>query len=153
MGLWLIRKKVKEYVYFRKTIVARYFLHILKKVCFMTTSFPCIHFFSDSVIISREHLQKSTCQENCVYFTTLFTTIHYNNGSVVDSKKSWRVCLFQENHCGPALLKLLIYSTELVAIIFFEKFCVKCTKALSYRDPILSWWTSIVKLASLFQKF
>ena len=106
-------------------------MYILKEVCFMTTSFPAIHFFYDSVIISREHLKKSTCQRNCVYFTTLFATIHYYKRSVVDSRKSWRICLFQENHCGPALLKVPIYSTELVAIIFFEKYCVKCTKALT----------------------
>ena len=31
--------------------------------------------------------------------------------------------------CGPALLKVLIYSTELVAIIFFEMYYVKCRKA------------------------
>ena len=34
----------------------------------------------------------------------------------------------------PALLKLLIYSTELAAVIFFfffEKYCVKCAKALA----------------------
>ena len=96
-------------------------MHILKEVCFITTSFPAIHFFYDSVIISREHLKKSTCQRNCVYFTTLFATIHYYKRSVVDSRKSWRICLFQENHCGPALLKVSIYSTKLVAIIFFEK--------------------------------
>ena len=53
--------------------------------CFMTTSFPASHFFYDSVIISREHLKKSTCQGNCVYFTILFATIHYNKRSVVDS--------------------------------------------------------------------
>ena len=91
-------------------------MHILKEICFITTSFPAIHFFYDSVIISREHLKKSTCQRNCVYFTTLFATIHYYKRSVVDSRKSWRICLFQENHCGPALLKVPIYSTELVAI-------------------------------------
>ena len=90
-------------------------MHILKEICFITTSFPAIHFFYDSVVISREHLKKSTCQRNCVYFTTLFATIHYMR-SVVDSRKSWRICLFQENHCGPALLKVPIYSTELVAI-------------------------------------
>ena len=32
---------------------------------------------------------------------------------------------------SPALLKLPIYSTELAAAIFFEKYCVKCTKALA----------------------
>ena len=123
-------------------------MHILKEVCFMTTSFPAIHLFHNNVIISGAHLKKSTCQGNCVYFTTLFKTIHYNKRSVVDSRKSWRYCAFQENHCSPALLKVPISSTELVIMNFF----VKCTKALSYRDPILSWWTSIVKLASLFRK-
>ena len=95
-------------------------IHILKEVCFMTTSFPNIHFFYyDSVIISREHLKKSICQRNCVYFTTPFATIHWNKRSVVGSRKSWRVCLFQENHCGPSILKVSIYSTELFPIIFF----------------------------------
>ena len=88
-------------------------------------------FFNNSFIISQEHLKKSTCQEKCVYFTILFATIHYNRWPVIDSRKSWRVCLFQENHCGPALLKVSIYSTKLVAIIFFEKHCVKCLKALA----------------------
>ena len=35
---------------------------------------------------------------------------------------------------NPALLKLPIYSTELAAVtffFFFEKYCVKCTKALA----------------------
>ena len=97
-------------------------IHILKEVCFMTTSFPTIHFFYyDSVIISREHLKKSICQRNCVYFTTPFATIHWNKRSVVGSRKSWRVCLFQENHCGPSILKVSIYSTELFPIIFFLK--------------------------------
>ena len=105
-------------------------MHILKEVCFITTSFPAIHFFYDSVIISREHLKKPTCKGNCVYFTRLFATIHYNKLSEVDSRKSWRVCLFQENHCGPALLEVPIYSTELVAITFFENYCVKCTQVL-----------------------
>ena len=89
---------------------------LLKEVGFITTSFPAIHFFYDSVIISREQLKKSTYQQSCVSFTTLFATIHYYKRSVVDSRKSWRMCLFQENHCGSALLKVPIYSTGLVAI-------------------------------------
>ena len=89
-------------------------MRILKKVGFITTSFPAIHFFYDSVIISREQLKKSTCQRNCVYFTTLFATIHHYKRSVADSRKRWRICLFQENHRGPGLLKVPIYSTELV---------------------------------------
>ena len=76
-------------------------MDILKEVCFMTTSSPASHFFYDNVIISREHLKKSTCQENYVYFTTLFAAIHYNKRSVVDSRISWRVCLFQENPLWP----------------------------------------------------
>ena len=74
-------------------------MYILKEVCFMTTSFPAIHFLYYSVIISRVCLL--------------------------------RVCLFQENNCGPAFLEVLIYSTELVAIFFFEKYRVKCTKVLT----------------------
>ena len=62
-------------------------MHILKEVCYMTTSFPAIHFFYDRVIISREHLKWSTCQGYCVYFMTLAPAIHYNKRSVVDSRK------------------------------------------------------------------
>ena len=101
---------------------------------YMTTSFTAIHFFYDSVIISWEHLKQSTCQENCIYFTILFATIHYNKRSAVDSRKSWRVCLFEENHCSPAVLKVPIYSTELVAIIFVSKVLCKMPKS-TYRDP------------------
>ena len=32
---------------------------------------------------------------------------------------------------SPVLLKLPIYSTDLAAVIFFEKYRVKCTKALA----------------------
>ena len=42
--------------------------------------------------------------------------MHYYKRSVVDLRKRWRICLFQENRFGPALLKVPIYSTELVAI-------------------------------------
>ena len=51
-----------------------------------------------------------------VYFTTLVATIHYNKRSVLDSRK-----IEKENQCSPALLKVPIYSTELVAIIFVWK--------------------------------
>ena len=73
--------------------------------------------FFKSSLISLEHLKKSTCQGNCVYFTTLFATIYYNKRSVVDSRKSWKVCLFQESHYGPALLKVPIYFTELILFL------------------------------------
>ena len=96
-------------------------MNILKKVCYMTASFTAIHFFYDSVIISRRHLKQSRCQGNCFYFTILFATIHYNKRSAVDSRKSWRVCLFEENHGSPAVLKVPIYSTELVARFYVWK--------------------------------
>ena len=36
-------------------------------------------------------------------------------------EKIWRVCLFKESHCSPAVLKVPIYYTELVAVIFVWK--------------------------------
>ena len=120
-------------------------MHIFKNACYMTTSFTAIHFFYDSVIISRQHLKQSTCQGNCLYFTILFATIHYNKRSAVDSRKSWRVCLFEENHCSPAVLKVAIYSTEQVAIIFVGK-VVKDThreKVPPYEPPALTKSTNM----------
>ena len=105
-------------------------MHTLKKVCYMTTLFTAIHFFYDSVIISWQHLKQCTCQGNCLYFTIIFATIHYNKRSAVNLRKSWKVCLFEENHCSPAVWKVAIYSTEQVAITFIWK-VVKCTKALT----------------------
>ena len=37
----------------------------------------------------------------------------------------------KEETKSPALLKLSIYSTEVAAVIFFEKYCIKCTKELA----------------------
>ena len=96
-------------------------MHVLKEVCYMTTSFPAIHFFYDSVIISREHLKQSTCQGNCLYFTILFATIHYNKRSAVDSRKSWRLCLFEENHGSLAEGSYLFHSPSC------NNFCLKST--------------------------
>ena len=83
----------------------------------MTTSFPAIHFFYDSVIISREHLKQSTCQGNCVYFSTLVATIHYNKRSVVDSRKIEEYVYLRKTIVA-LLFQVPIYSAELVAIIF-----------------------------------
>ena len=93
-------------------------MHILKEVCYMIGSFSAVYFFYDSVIIPWEHLKQYTCQGLCVYFTTLFAAIHYNKRSVVDLRKFERVCLLEENYCSLAFLKVPIYSTELVAVIF-----------------------------------
>ena len=48
---------------------------------------------------------------------------------------------------NPALLKLPIYSTELATVIFFffEKYCVKCTKALAaifFHRECVNWTIS-----------
>ena len=48
---------------------------MLNEVCYLTTSIRAIYFFYESVIISREHLKRSICQEHCFYFTTLVATI------------------------------------------------------------------------------
>ena len=45
-------------------------------------------------------------------------------------EKKWMTCLFKESHCSPALLKVPIYFTELVAVIFVWKVLCKCTDVL-----------------------
>ena len=51
-------------------------MYILNEVCYLTTPIGAIYFLYNSVIISREHLKRSTCQGHCVYSTTLVATIH-----------------------------------------------------------------------------
>ena len=77
---WLKEIAYIEYIYI-------IYIHILKEICYMTTSFPAIHYFYYSVIYSRERLKRPVCQGHCVYFTTLIATIYYNKRSVVDSRK------------------------------------------------------------------
>ena len=89
-------------------------MYILKEVCFMTTSFPAIHFLYYIYI-----------------FYILSSLLHFLYFIIISRVCLLRVCLFQENNCGPAFLEVPIYSTELVAIFFFEKYRVKCTKVLT----------------------
>ena len=69
---------------------------------------------------------RSTWRELSVKDTT-FISQHLEQPStskqVVCSwcQKIWMVCLFEESHCSPALLKLPIYFAELVAVIFVWK--------------------------------
>ena len=105
-------------------------MHILKEVGYMT-SFSAIHFFYDSVIILWEYLKQSTCQRNCVYYTTLIATVHFNKRSVVNSRKIEDYVHLRKSIVALLFLKVPIYSTELVAIIFVGKYCIKCTKALT----------------------
>ena len=52
-----------------------------------------------------------------LYHNTFLQPPIITSGLVVDREKI-EECLFEEIHCSPALLKVPIYSTELVAIIF-----------------------------------
>ena len=83
-------------------------VYILKEVCYLTTLRAAIHFFCSSVIISREHLKRSICHGQRVFFTIHVATIQYNKR-------------LEESHCSPAFLRSPIYSTELVAVIFIWK--------------------------------
>ena len=87
------------------------------------TSFPDIHFFYESVIISREHLKQSTCQVNCAYFTTLVATIHYNKRPLVDLRKI-------EEH--------VYFRKTIVALLFFNNFKTQC-KVLSLNATRLTF--------------
>ena len=82
---------------------------------FCYVAFPVIYFFDDSVIISKEDLKQSTCQEDCVISQHLLQPFMITS-SLCWFEKNWRGCLFEENHCSPVLLKVPIYSTELCSI-------------------------------------
>ena len=84
--------------------------------CYLTTSVAAIHFFSGTVIISREHL----CQGQCVYFTKFIAAIHNKKWSVVDSRKFARYFVY--------LRKSIV---SLLQQFLFGEYCVKCTKALA----------------------
>ena len=94
----------------------------------MTTSFTAIHFFYDSVIISRQHLKQSTCQGNCLNFTVLFATIHYNKRSAVDSRQSHP---FFEVYCA-----VFIGCTNAVTRCHSLLFVVTCCHSLYYSSSL-----------------
>ena len=52
-------------------------MHILKVVCIMTTSFPAIHFFNDSIRIPREDLKNPHAKE------ILFILQHFLQLSII----------------------------------------------------------------------
>ena len=114
-------------------------IHILKEVCYMTTSFLAIHFFYDSVIISREGLKRPTCQGHRLYFTTLVVMIHYNKRSVFNSRKIVECIFFEENHCSPALLKVLSYLFHRTSCNNFCSKSIVLMNKSTHRDTILSW--------------
>ena len=67
-------------------------MHILEEICYMTTPFPSIHFFYESLFQGSTWSDPS-CQGHCVYFTTLVAAMHYG--------------LFEENHRSSLNLLLL----------------------------------------------
>ena len=58
---------------------------------------------------------------------TVSTSQHFLRSSILLPavrgwfEKNWMICLFEGSHCSPALLKVPIYSIELVAVIFVWK--------------------------------
>ena len=44
------------------------------------------------------------------------------------------ICLFEESHCSPALLKVPIYSAELVAVIFVYLYLI----VVIYKSAVLN---------------
>ena len=100
----------------------------------MTASFPAVHFFYDSVIISREHLKRSTCQRNCVYFTTLVATIHYNKRSLVDLRK------IEEHAIHPLKLQCICFCRSKDGNHpLLEVYCagfIRCTTAVTRCNPL-----------------
>ena len=49
-------------------------------------------------------------------------------------EKNWMICLFEESHCSPALLKVPLYSTELVAVIFVYLYLI----VVIYKSAVLN---------------
>ena len=92
--------------------------YILENSLFLTTSITATHLCY--MVLWLFH--GSTCsdpsvsQGHCVFFAALTVAIYYQY--VVDPKKVEGYCFFEEISCSPAFLKVLFYSTELVAAIF-----------------------------------
>ena len=90
----------------------------------MMTSFPVIYLFYNKVIISREHLKRSTCQGNLLQRSIITIAV----GAWFE--KNLKVCFFEENHYRPTLLKVAIYCAVLVSVIFVEKMLLNAQKYL-----------------------
>ena len=98
------------------------------------TLFPAIHFFYDSVIIWRDHLERSICQGNCVYFTTLVATIHYSKRSLVDLRK------IEEHAIHPLKLQCICFCRSNDGNHpLLEVYCagfIRCTTAVTRCNPL-----------------
>ena len=122
-------------------------MHILKEVCYMTASFPVIH---------SSH-----------YFTWALEVIHisrdlflfYNtccNHPLQQAVRGW----FEKKLTSTFIWGKSLYPCSFKGAYLFHRtssniFCLKSTLLNGqkhYRDPILSWWTSMAKLPSSFSK-
>ena len=104
---WVIARRYHSYslcylLDFRNVYIAA--IHFFCGSVIIHRSFWSDPYVKDTVIFSQHFLQPSLQQAFCGWF-----------------EKIWRVCLFGKSHCSPALLKVPIYSTELVTIIFVWK--------------------------------
>ena len=96
-------------------------MHILKVVCYMTTSFPGIHFFTGA-------LEAIHVKETVFILQLLVATIHYNKWPVIDSRKI-------EGHVylRKIILALLFKGAYLFHRTSGINFCLKST--VLNRDP------------------
>ena len=107
-----------------------------------------------SVIVSREHLKQLVCQRNCVYYTTLVANTHiYSKRSVVALRKIEEYVYLRKTMVTLLFLKVPIYSTELVAIIFV---CLKSTVLNAQKHLQISYSFMVnqhSEITFIFQKF
>ena len=102
---------------------------------YLTTSIPAIHFFYGTAIISREHLKRFIMPGALCLFCNNYCN-HPLQWEVCGwFEKNWSVLtvFIWESNCSPAPLKVFIYSTELVPVIFV------CSHTHSFRVNVLIW--------------
>ena len=132
--LFVIPPWFQACIYWKKSYIWRY--------DFQTSIFSIIVSLFDGSLWSNPHVKE----------TVLFQNTCSKQAVCSWFEKNWRLRLLEENQSSPALLKIPIYSPELVATFFvWKELC--WTHKNTYRDPTLSWGTSIAKLPAYFQKF
>ena len=114
-------------------------MHVLKEVCYMTTSFPAIHFFYDCVIISRDHLKRSRVNE------TVFILQHLLQPSIITSGL-WLI--WEKLKSMPSIpwsCSVFVFVVLRMAITHY----LKCTVLVSFVVPLLSLAVTHCHLLSL----
>ena len=112
-----------------------------KITIYLKISIPAIHLFYGTVIISLEHMKQSTLSRALCIFR------NHQLGVCGWFEKIWRLlCLFEESNCSPALLKVPIYSTELVAVV---NFCLQPPHSFMVNVLIWQTWFYWFELAAI----